>query len=74
MTLFGLLWHAVIGEINYVYIVPDGLTNVVPYNALINPEENYLIEEMELHFLTSSSDILSLKESNKWRVRHICWT
>ncbi|MFL2504964.1 MAG: CHAT domain-containing tetratricopeptide repeat protein [Candidatus Azotimanducaceae bacterium] len=65
-SAYDILWAPVadlIGEINYVYIVPDGLTNVVPYNALINPEEDYLIEEMELHFLTSSSDILSEKES-----------
>ena len=65
--VYDALWAPVaelIGETNYVYVVPDGLTNVVPYNALINPDERYLIEEIELHFLTSSSDILSEKESS----------
>ena len=66
-SAYDILWAPVadvIGAIDYVYLVPDGLANVVPYNALINPDENYLIEEIELHFLTSSSDILSAKESS----------
>ena len=66
-SAYDILWAPVadlIGEIDYVYLVPDGLANVVPYNALINPDENYLIETIELHFLTSNSDILSEKSSS----------
>ena len=52
-SAYDILWAPVadlIGEIDYVYLVPDGLANVVPYNALINPDENYLIERSSCIF------------------------
>lgn len=41
-----------------VYIVPDGLLNILPFNALVNEDEEYLINALDLRVLTSSRDLL----------------
>ena len=56
-----VIWTPITGSIEgmeYVYLVPDGVLNILPFNALINEEEQYLIETTDLHILTSGRDLL----------------
>ena len=56
-----LVWQPVleaIGDIDYVYLVPDGILNVLPFNALVDLDETYVIQSHDLHILTSGRDLL----------------
>lgn len=44
--------------LEYIYLVPDGVLNILPFNALINEDEEYLIQTTDLHILTSGRDLL----------------
>ncbi|MCH7741752.1 MAG: CHAT domain-containing protein [Proteobacteria bacterium] len=48
----------VIGDTKYVYLIPDGTLNILPFNALVTPDEEYLIQTHDLHVLTSGRDLL----------------
>ncbi|MGN7613401.1 tetratricopeptide repeat protein [Magnetococcales bacterium HHB-1] len=41
-----------------IYLVPDGLLNILPFNALVDDEETYLVEKADLYMLTTSRDLL----------------
>lgn len=45
-------------DLDYVYLIPDGLLNIVPFGALMNEDEEYLIQTHDLHMLTSGRDLL----------------
>ncbi len=47
-----------IGDNEYVYLIPDGTLNILPFNALVNFDEEYLIQTNDLHILTSVRDLL----------------
>jgi CHAT domain-containing protein/tetratricopeptide (TPR) repeat protein len=47
-----------LGDIEYVYLIPDGTLNILPFNALVNFDEEYLIQTHDLHLLTSGRDLL----------------
>lgn len=47
-----------LGDLEYVYLIPDGLLNIVPFGALMNEDEEYLIQTHDLHMLTSGRDLL----------------
>mgnify|MGYP003626952434 CR=1 FL=1 len=47
-----------LGDLDYVYLIPDGLLNIVPFGALMSPDEEYLIQTTDLHMLTSGRDLL----------------
>ena len=47
-----------LGDLDYVYLIPDGLLNIVPFGALMNEDEQYLIQTHDLHLLTSGRDLL----------------
>lgn len=56
-----LVWEPVleaIGDIEYVYLVPDGILNILPFNALVDLDEAYVIQTHDLHILTSGRDLL----------------
>ena len=58
---YEIIWGPIarsIEGIDYVYLIPDGVLNILPFNALINGEERYLIETTDLHMLTSGRDLL----------------
>ena len=48
----------VIGDTEYVYLIPDGTLNILPFSALVTPDEEYLIQTHDLHVLTSGRDLL----------------
>ena len=48
----------VTADIEYVYLIPDGLLNILPFAALVDFDESYLVETVDFHFLTSGRDLL----------------
>ena len=62
--LHALLWQPLeraLGSLTQIYLVPDGYLNLLPFNALVDPKNRYLIETLDLHFLTSSRELLHPK-------------
>ena len=58
---YELVWQPiedVIGDTEYIYLIPDGMLNILPFNALIDADETYLIQTQDLHILTSGRDLL----------------
>lgn len=56
-----LVWQpleAALGGRKTVYLVPDGILNILPFSALVQKNRKYLIEAVDLHVLTSSRDLL----------------
>ncbi len=47
-----------IGLTNRMFISPDGNLNLVPFDALIDEYDNYLVQRFHLHYLTSGRDLL----------------
>ncbi|MBF0584460.1 MAG: CHAT domain-containing protein [Magnetococcales bacterium] len=47
-----------IGDRKVVYVVPDDMLNILPFNALMDPDGEYILKTMDLHMLSSSRDLL----------------
>jgi len=61
LLAYELVWQPiqeVIGDSEYVYLIPDGTLNILPFNALVTDEEEYLIQALDVHILTSARDLL----------------
>lgn len=56
-VVWGPLVEAV-GGYEQVYLVPDGVLNILPFNALVDADATYLIQTHDLHVLTSARDLL----------------
>lgn len=50
-----------IGDKRRLLIVPDGALNLVPFDALIDEQGRYLVENYEISYLTSGRDLLRLQ-------------
>ncbi|MBO0722179.1 MAG: CHAT domain-containing protein, partial [Blastocatellia bacterium] len=50
-------------EINHLLIAPDGMLNLIPFAALVDEENRYLIERFNISYLTSGRDLLRLQNS-----------
>ncbi|MEO5365510.1 MAG: CHAT domain-containing protein [Magnetococcus sp. WYHC-3] len=60
-ALYEPLWEpfaAQLEGIEDVYVVPDGLLHITPIGALADAEGNRLVQVLDLHYLTSSRDLL----------------
>ena len=55
--------RGLLGSIHKVLISPDGMLNLVPFEALVDEKNNYLIESYSFTYLTSGRDLLRLKET-----------
>ncbi|MBF0380071.1 MAG: tetratricopeptide repeat protein [Magnetococcales bacterium] len=63
MQAYDMVWKPLndaLGERNVVYLVPDGMLNILPFNALVNEDEEYLAKSLDLHILTSSRDLIPI--------------
>jgi CHAT domain-containing protein/tetratricopeptide (TPR) repeat protein len=47
-----------VGDTDHVYLIPDGILNILPFNALVNKDEEYLIQNVDVHILSSGRDLL----------------
>ncbi len=48
-------------EIDRLLIAPDGLLNLIPFAALVNENNQYLIERYSISYLTSGRDLMRLQ-------------
>lgn len=46
------------GLTHRLFIAPDGNLNLVPFDALVDEYDNYLVERFNIHYLTSGRDLL----------------
>jgi CHAT domain-containing protein len=53
--------HASLGEATRLLLSPDGNLNLVPFEALVDGEDRYLIERYAISYLTSGRDLLRLQ-------------
>ena len=61
MFLYEDVWAPVAEYLNPdlpVYLVPDGLLNILPFDALVDEDERYLLETLDLRILSSIRDLL----------------
>jgi CHAT domain-containing protein/tetratricopeptide (TPR) repeat protein len=56
-----------LGETRHVFISPDGALNLLPFAALVDENDKYLVENYSLTYLTSGRDLLRLQLSAKSR-------
>ncbi|BBM86238.1 CHAT domain-containing protein [Candidatus Uabimicrobium amorphum] len=66
--LYRYLWKPLEKYINKkkVYIVPDGDISLVPFAALSTQKNRYLIEQLDISYLSSAYDLLENKDNNKF--------
>ena len=60
-SVYDLVWkplEAALGAHSKVYLVPDGMLNILPISALVTKDNKYLIEKIDLYVLGSSRDLL----------------
>ncbi len=61
METYGAVWAPVaeqLGEISSIYVVPDGMLNILPFNAMVTEDEEYLIAAVDLHSISSSRNLI----------------
>ncbi|MBF0110801.1 MAG: tetratricopeptide repeat protein [Magnetococcales bacterium] len=59
--MYDLVWKPIaeaLGPREEIYLVPDGMLNILPFNALVDADNRYLIEKIKLRILSSSRDLL----------------
>ena len=50
-----------LGDTRQLFLSPDGALNLIPFAALVDEQEHYLIENYQLTYLTSGRDLLRLQ-------------
>ena len=50
-----------LGETRRVFISPDGALNLIPFAALVDEQNRYLVEQYSFTYLTSGRDLLRLQ-------------
>ena len=61
LLAYELIWLPIqeaLGDTEYVYLIPDGTLNILPFNALVTDDEEYLIQALDVHILSSARDLL----------------
>ncbi|MBF0424640.1 MAG: tetratricopeptide repeat protein [Magnetococcales bacterium] len=48
-----------LGSRSEVFVVPDGILNIMPFNALVDEKDAFLIRGVDLHLLNSSRDLVA---------------
>lgn len=60
-SVYNMVWAPLGKDVNaakQVYLVPDGILNILPINALVNDKKHFLIEDVDLHILSSVRDLM----------------
>jgi CHAT domain-containing protein/Tfp pilus assembly protein PilF len=50
-----------LGDVNQLFISPDGQLNLIPFAALVDEQARYLIQRYSLTYLTSGRDLLRIQ-------------
>ncbi|MFY4731302.1 CHAT domain-containing protein, partial [Nitrospira sp. BLG_2] len=59
--LYVRLWESLencVGKAKKIFISPDGLLNLIPFAALISPNDEFLMQRHAIAYLTSSKDLI----------------
>ncbi|MBF0462131.1 MAG: tetratricopeptide repeat protein [Magnetococcales bacterium] len=59
-----LIWAPLIPSFagrKVIYVVPDDMLNILPFNAMMDPKGDYLLKTMDLHILSTSRDLIPSK-------------
>ncbi|MBC8258387.1 MAG: CHAT domain-containing protein [SAR324 cluster bacterium] len=60
LELWEVLWQpltAALGETASIFISPDGLLNVLPFDVLTDEDDSYLLENFDLRIISSARDL-----------------
>ncbi len=49
--------HRIIGEQHSIFISPDSLLNVLPFDVLTDSDDSYLLENFDLRIISSARDL-----------------
>jgi tetratricopeptide (TPR) repeat protein len=72
-TLYNLLMSKVqaeVGTARHLLISPDSQLNLIPFAALVTPQNQYLVETHTITYLTSGRDLLRLQTETAGRPSH----
>ncbi len=61
MDVYEALWRPLAEQLpdnGKVYLVPDGVLNVLPFDALVDEAGRYLLQTTDLHLLSSARDLV----------------
>jgi CHAT domain-containing protein/Tfp pilus assembly protein PilF len=53
--------RALLGNARQLFVSPDGALNLIPFEALVDEQNHYLIENYSFSYLTSGRDLLRMK-------------
>ncbi|MBI1762730.1 MAG: tetratricopeptide repeat protein [Acidobacteria bacterium] len=53
--------RALLGQTRHVFISPDGALNLIPFAALVDEHNRYLVQRYDFSYLTSGRDLLRLQ-------------
>ncbi|HMG74238.1 MAG TPA: CHAT domain-containing tetratricopeptide repeat protein [Pyrinomonadaceae bacterium] len=56
-----------LGSAKRIFLSPDGALNLVPFDAFVNEDGHYLIENYSFNYLTSGRDLLRLQVAGQSR-------
>lgn len=54
-----------LGAAHRLLIAPDGMLNLIPFAAMVNQQNRYLIERYAINYLTSGRDLLRMQTSKQ---------
>jgi CHAT domain-containing protein/Tfp pilus assembly protein PilF len=54
--------RALVGKAQHLLIAPDGPLNVIPFEALVDENNQFLLETYQITYLTSGRDLLRLQD------------
>ncbi|MBF0322809.1 MAG: CHAT domain-containing protein, partial [Magnetococcales bacterium] len=60
--LYAEVWQPLVGffgKRTEVFVVPDGILNIMPFNALVDEKMAFLVQGVDLHILNSSRDLIT---------------
>ncbi len=59
--MWDVLWSPLteaLGESEALYLIPDGSLNVLPFDALVDDNDEYLIQSLDLRLISSARDLV----------------
>jgi CHAT domain-containing protein/Tfp pilus assembly protein PilF len=59
--------RALVGDATQLLVSPDGELNLIPFEALVDEQENYLVQRYAVTYLTSGRDLLRIQVARESR-------
>ncbi|MBS1812931.1 MAG: tetratricopeptide repeat protein [Acidobacteria bacterium] len=63
--------QTMVGDAKHLLISPDGALNLIPFAALVDEQDRYLIETYSISYLTSGRDLLRLQNARASRTEAV---